>query len=253
MTVAVHRRWWAPLLTLLTCLAVVSFDVLASYQASLTLALLIFTLSALVFSWLPSTLAATLFMLGAVVASLAPPEVIFSGFHSSALWLVFGSMLISHALVRTGIDKRIARTFDYLPHRTYGGALLSVMAVGMALLLIIPSAFSRVVLIIPIAAAFSQRLGFQRGDVGFNGIVTMAVCSTYLTSFSVLTTGYPDLIVAGITENLFGLDLNYGKWLIYNFPIFGVLRLGLVFLAIYWMFPARLDHGPGVKNTEISP
>lgn len=250
-----RRGQMAALLTLLVCAAVILVDPLGSLSASMTLALVIFTLSALLLAWLPPTLAATLFLLGAVSAQLAPPGVVFSGFHSSALWLVMGSMLISTALVRSGIDQRIAALFDALPSNNYAQTLFTTLLIGLALLLIVPSAFSRVVLIIPLAAAFAERQGLTQGSRGFNGIVIMAVCSTYLTSFSVLTTGYPNLVITGIVENLFAMHLSYANWFAMNFPVFGLLRLAIIFAVIYLLFPARLPEEPektaAVKASDL--
>lgn len=245
-----RRGQLAGALTLLVCTAVIVLDVLGNLSSSITLALVIFTLSALLLAWLPPTVAATLFLLGAVTAELAPARVVFSGFHSAALWLVMGSMLISTALVRSGIDNRIAALFDALPSNNYAQTLITTMLIGLALLMIVPSAFSRVVLIIPIAAAFAERQGFSQGSRGFNGIVIIAVCSTYLTSFSVLTTSYPNLVIAGIVESLFAIHLSYVNWIAMNFPVFGLLRLALIFCVIYLLFPAILPEQRGSPDAH---
>lgn len=235
------------LTTIGLCAMVIGFDLLGDRSASMTLALVIFTLSALLLAWIPPTLAATLFLLGAVIANLAPASVVFSGFHSSAVWLVMGSMLISAALVRSGIDQKIARLFDALPTATYAQTLFTTMLIGLALLVVVPSAFSRVVLIIPLAAAFAERQGLVHGSRGFNGVVVIAVCSTYLTSFSILTTGYPNLVITGIVENLFAVQISFGHWFAMNFLVFGLLRLGLIFLVVYILFPAQLP-----KNRDLN-
>jgi len=245
------RRHLAAILTLMLCAAVIGFDVLGNVSASITLALIMFTLSALLLMWLPPTLAATLFLLIAVSAQLAPASVVFSGFHSSALWLVMGSMLISTALVRSGIDQRIAALFDAFPSNNFAQVLLTTLLIGLVLLLVVPSAFSRVVLIIPLAAAFAERQGLAPGSRGFNGIVIMAVCSTYLTSFSVLTTGYPNLVIAAIVENLFALELSYANWFVMNFLVFGLLRLAVIYAVIYWLFAIRLPNSKANLVPEI--
>lgn len=50
----------------------------------------------------------SLFVL-AVVLEIAPPRVIFAGFASSALWLVFGGLVIGAAVQTTGLGRRLAR------------------------------------------------------------------------------------------------------------------------------------------------
>jgi di/tricarboxylate transporter len=49
-----------------------------------------------------------LFFLLATLLSIAPPSVVFSGFQSSAFWLVFGGLVIGVALDSTGLGARIA-------------------------------------------------------------------------------------------------------------------------------------------------
>jgi hypothetical protein len=50
----------------------------------------------------------TLFLL-ATVLEVAPPRVVFAGFASSALWLVFGGLVIGNAVQATGLGRRLAR------------------------------------------------------------------------------------------------------------------------------------------------
>lgn len=215
-------------------------------RASLSFSLIILTLGGLLLAWVPASMATVLFMLVAVASALAPPEIVFAGFHSSALWLVVGGMLISHALTTSGIDRRLADLLDALPGGSYPRALFAAMLLGAALVVLMPSAIGRVVIVLPIAAAFAMRLGFARGDSGYNGIVAVAVCATVLPAFSILPANYPNLVIAGIAENLFDLHISYGEWLLMHFPVFGALKLAMVIVACYLLFPARL---PAVGRT----
>jgi hypothetical protein len=44
-----------------------------------------------------------------MLAHIAPADVVFSGFHSTAFWLVFGGLVIGLGVKRTGLAERLAR------------------------------------------------------------------------------------------------------------------------------------------------
>jgi di/tricarboxylate transporter len=246
-------RVGASLAIALLAVAVAATNMLNDSAASITFCLILLTLSAFLFSWIPAPLAATLFMLIAAAVPLAPPELVFSGFHSSALWLVVGGMLLSHALARTGMDQRMAALLNAFPGGTYQRALVSVMSLGAALIVIMPSVLGRVVIILPLASAFAARLGFKRGDRGFNGILCAAVGATFLPAFGVLPANYPNLVLTGIAETLFDLKIMYAQWLLMNLPVFGVLKLLLVFVLACWLFPARLPAPSSEPALSMKP
>ncbi len=66
---------------------------------------------------IPEYLTAILFFLLAIMLDLAPLQVVLSGFASTALWLVFGGLVIGVAVARSGLGERVART---LAARSFG-------------------------------------------------------------------------------------------------------------------------------------
>ncbi|MBD3707132.1 anion permease [Enterobacter hormaechei] len=54
-------------------------------------------------SLLPEFITALLFFTAAMAARIAPPEVIFGGFASSAFWLVFSGFVLGVAIRKTGL------------------------------------------------------------------------------------------------------------------------------------------------------
>ena len=61
-------------------------------------------------SLLPEFMTALLFFAAAMIAKIAPPEVIFGGFASSAFWLVFSGFVLGIAIRKTGLADRAARS-----------------------------------------------------------------------------------------------------------------------------------------------
>jgi len=65
---------------------------------------------------LPEHITGILFMLLAVLLRVASPAVIFAGFTTSTLWLVFGGLFIAEAVQATGLGKRLAGLLLYIAH-----------------------------------------------------------------------------------------------------------------------------------------
>src|SRR3712207_2452243 len=73
--------------------------------------LVLFTVGLWATGAIPEVVTAIAFFLIAMLFEVAPPPVVFSGFFSTALWLVFGGLFIGAAVTRTGVGERIAHTF----------------------------------------------------------------------------------------------------------------------------------------------
>ncbi len=71
----------------------------------------------------PEVLTAIAFFLLAMLFEVAPAAVVFSGFASTALWLVFGGLFIGIAVQRTGLGDVLARSFL----RAFGADYLTVL------------------------------------------------------------------------------------------------------------------------------
>ena len=57
----------------------------------------------------PSYFGSLIFLFTAVVLAVAPPKVVFSGFHAGAMWLVFGGLVFGLGVKQTGLDTRLVR------------------------------------------------------------------------------------------------------------------------------------------------
>lgn len=108
---------------------------------------------------LPEYLVALLFFAAVMVLQLAPAAVTFSGFASSAFWLVLSGFSVGTAIRSTGLADRLANRL--LPHlagswlRLVGG----VVAISYALAFVMPSNMGRITLLMPIVMALADRAG----------------------------------------------------------------------------------------------
>ena len=63
-------------------------------------------------SLLPEFITSLLFFAAAMMAKIAPPEVIFGGFASSAFWLVFSGFVLGIVIRKTGLADRAAQALS---------------------------------------------------------------------------------------------------------------------------------------------
>src|SRR5262245_10643355 len=123
---------------------------------------------------LPEFMTALIFFLIAMVLHIAPPTAVFTGFSSTAWWLVFGGMIVGAAVEKTGLGKRLARAVFGRLGASYPQAVAAVAFAAVGLGFLMPSTMGRVVLLMPIVLALCDRLGFAPGSRGRLGLAMTA-------------------------------------------------------------------------------
>lgn len=181
---------------------------------------------------LPPHVTSFLFFVLALVLHVAPPVVVFAGFHAGAIWLVFGGVVLGLALHRTGLATRIAeavlRHFGASRTRLIFG--IAMTAFGFAF--VMPSAMSRVVLLVPIVTALADRAGYLPGTRGRDGMVIAATFATVVAPMGILPATVPNLVMTGLIESIYHITLKYGPFLLLNLTVAGTLALiGIIVLA----------------------
>jgi len=185
---------------------------------------------------LPPHLASLLFFLLAVVLGVAAPPVVFSGFHSGGVWLIFGGMVLGLAILRTGLGARIAEAVLRHVGHSHNRIILGIAAASFGLAFLMPSAMSRVVLLVPIVVALAERLGYQAGSPGRDGMVLMAAFATVMAPMGLLPATVPNVVMAGLIESIYGVTLQYGRYLVLNLTVAGPLAFIASTLLVMAMF-----------------
>ncbi|MET4698887.1 di/tricarboxylate transporter [Constrictibacter sp. MBR-5] len=183
---------------------------------------------------IPEVLTAIIFFLIAMLFAVAPPEVVFSGFASAALWLVFGGLFIGAAVQRTGLGESLAQMLVGRIGRSYLTVLIGLALGCIGLSFLMPSVMGRVLLLVPIVVALSDRLGYGTGSRGRAGLVMVTLLATYMPSCAILPSNVPNMVLAGAAETNYGLTLTYGRYFLLHFPVMGALRTVLI-VALAWL------------------
>lgn len=187
-------------------------------------------------------LTALVFFLLALVAGVAPPEVVLSGFYSEALWLIFAGLIVGVAVARSGLAERLAAMLGSRTGTRYSGVIGIVVLIGIVLTFAMPSSMGRVVMLMPIALALAERLGYASGSQGRTGIALAAVLGAYLPSAGVLPSNLPNIVLTASAEQLYGIRLSYAEYLLLAFPTLGILKAAAIVALISSLYaeaPAR--------------
>lgn len=190
-------------------------------------------------SLLPEFITALLFFAVAMIAKIAPPEVIFGGFASSAFWLVFSGFVLGVAIRKTGLADRAARALSAKLTDSWLLMVASVVLLSYALAFVMPSNMGRIALLMPIVAAMAARAGIPDGSRAWCGLALAVGFGTFQLSATILPANVPNLVMSGAAEGAYGIHLNYVPYLLLHTPVLGILK-GLILIGlICWLFPGK--------------
>ena len=203
-----------------------------------TAGLVVFTIGLWATQALPEHVTGLLFLLSAVLAQVVPANVVFSGFTSATLWLVLGGLIIAEAVRSTGLGERLALALLGRFLQSYPRLVAAVVVVATLLCFVMPATLGRVLLLLPIVAAIAQRIGFERGSTGYMGLLLAAMVATFQVGTGVLPANAPNLALAGAAESLYGIHINYGEYLLVQFPVLGLMKMAVIVAVTWRIFPA---------------
>ena len=216
-------------------------------------ALVVFAIGFWATGALPEHLTALLFVLLAIISKVAPVRVVLSGFYSSAVWLVFGGIVLAGAVQKTGLGRRIAQWLLGSMVTPYLGVISGIVLLAMLFAFFIPSTIGRVVLLIPVVTTMADRLGFTQGSPGRDGMVMAAILACYVPSCAVLPANVPNMVAAGAAESLYDLHFSYGYYLKLHFPVIGLMKGAAIIILTCLLFPARPHAAPSQPPKTVAP
>ncbi|EKS3344475.1 anion permease [Salmonella enterica] len=188
-------------------------------------------------SLLPEFITALLFFTVAMAAKIAPPDMIFGGFASSAFWLVFSGFVLGIAIRKTGLADRAARALSAKLTDSWLLMVSSVVLLSYALAFVMPSNMGRIALLMPIVAAMAKRAGIADGTRAWYGLALAVGFGTFQLSATILPANVPNLVMSGAAEGSYGIHLNYVPYLLLHTPILAWLKDAVLIALICWLFP----------------
>jgi len=182
---------------------------------------------------LAEALTGLIFVLGIVLVAGIAPGVAFSGYTTTAFWLVFAGAVISASANRTGLSAWLGGLLAGRlgPATGYTARIAGVVIFASALALVLPSTMARVAILVPLVLAMCDATGFGPGSRGRTGLVLAAAVGTYVVPITFLPANVPNMVLAGSLEAIHGVSLSFGSYLVLHFPVIGLVK-GVALVAI---------------------
>ncbi len=193
----------------------------------------------------PEVVTALLFFALAMLLGLGAPAVVFSGFASSAFWLVLSGMVVGQAMTETGLGARLARSLSGRLSGSYARFIAGLVALSFLLSFVMPSNLGRIALLVPVVLALCDGFGLAPGRPGRVGAVLAVGIATPVLSAAILPANVPNLVMAGTAEGRYGLHLAYLPYLWLHAPVLALVKGALLAWLAVRLFPDRLEaRGP---------
>ncbi len=189
--------------------------------------------------------------LTALALSVVPREVVFSGFMTGGFWLLVSGIILGSAITTTGVATRISERLIALSGASYPRAILIIAAAGLFLGVLIPSTMPRIIIMIPIATAFADRLSLAPDGRGAIGLVATAATATLLPTYAILTANLPTIVQVGAMDQLYGVHSTYSGYLLQQAPL-NIFRF-VILVALMVGFTRQPVTLPNTPNSEPSP
>lgn len=161
-----------------------------------------------------------------------------SSLGNEIIWLIITMLILSFAVQKTNLDKRLALFLITFSQGKIIYIYLTLIILSFMLTFIIPTAMGRVTVLIPIALGFINEFK-QQIDTNFSkAIILIITFSPYIATLSVLTGAGGSIYSISLFKSMIGYDWTYLHWLIVMLPISFILLIALWFLIIF-LFPSR--------------
>ncbi|MFW5833809.1 MAG: SLC13 family permease, partial [Pseudomonadota bacterium] len=200
-------------------------------------------------SILPEDLTGLAFFAAAMILAVAPAEAVFSGFAATAVWLVFGGLVIGAAAAKTGLDRAVAAPFRPRYRQSYARCVALTLLLATALAFLVPATMTRVLLLVPIVSALAQDLGYPKGSSGHAGLAVAAIFGSHFPAMVILPATVPTVALVGAADAFLNLPVTYGAFLWTHGPVLGLGKALLLFFVILQLFPADAP-SPAVAAAE---
>ena len=197
------------------------------------------------------------FLLGTAPNMLNPSKVLgtsgalkmaLSGFSSPALALVGAALFIAAAMMKTGLDRRIALfILSKIGART-NRVLAGVIIVGFVLSFFVPSTTARVSCMVPIVLGIISAFGVPLKS-RFSAVMMIAIAQAdSIWNVGIKTAAAQNMIAIGFIEKQLGTTASWLDWFIAAAP-FAIIMSVILYFVLLKLIPPEMDEVPGGQET----
>lgn len=205
------------------------------------------TMVGLITQPLPGSAMVLLGISAVALLGLAPVGTALAGYSDPVVWLVLAAFMISRAMIKTGLGRRIAFHFIRKLGNTSLGLAYALGFSEMALGSIIPSTGARSGgVIFPIAKSIAEAYESYPGESArkLGAFLMLFLYNTNVIVCAMFLTGQAsNALIASFASNTTHVDMSYTRWLIGGI-IPGLMSFALAPMLVYKLCPPEIKRTP---------
>jgi len=207
------------------------------------------TISAILFNLMPIIAASVIGLSFSVLSGVIEPSKAYAGFSESFILLIVAAFLVSHAIHKSGLGKRVSlHIIKKFGHSTLGLGY-SLVATDILIAPAFPSNTARSGVLYPIVYGLAHDCGSKIGDgtekKAGSYLMMTSMAGLTISSGLWLTAMAVNPIGAKIAESM-GISISFGQWVLY-----ALLPSLAAFIIIPWLL--YTIYPPQLKDTPNAP
>jgi solute carrier family 13 (sodium-dependent dicarboxylate transporter), member 2/3/5 len=176
---------------------------------------------------------------GALMGTTKGLTIALGGFSNTAFALVGGAVFIAAAMMKTGLDKRIALFVLSKIGTTANRIIAGVIIVGFVLSFFVPSTTARVSCLVPIVMGIIIALGIDKKS-RFAAVMMIATAQAdSIWNVGIKTAAAQNMVAVGFIKSQLGVNLSWMNWFIAAAPFAAIMSVVLYFVMIKVMPPEK--------------
>lgn len=177
-------------------------------------------------------------------------KIALSGYATPAWALVAAAMFISVAMMKTGLDKRIAMLVLSRVGTKISSIYLGIIVTGFILAFFVPSATARLACLVPIILGITESLGINKKSRLAVLLMVGATQADTLWNIMVQTAAAQNLITVGFINTQLHTQIPWFTWLLAAAPFSLIMIVIYFFLSMYLLKPEKLDMTNGLERIK---
>jgi DASS family divalent anion:Na+ symporter len=189
-------------------------------------------------------------LLSWLVLDVVPPDIALSGFSKSSWFFALSALGMGAAVNKSGVLHRIATNCLRCLTPNYKLYNWTLGAFGLFITPLVPEVKARILLVVPLAKALSERIGFSPRSDGAAGMSLSTYSGSSQMTFMFLTGSTYCLIGWSVLPEAAKAEFDWSNWVLAALPAGIVFFIALI-ISILAFFPiGEADKANFVSQTE---
>ena len=222
----------------------------SGFQVKVAVAMVVFVVGCFLTEAIPLPMVAFCIGIIGVLAGIFTRKTVAPTFWSDATWFIMGSLMFAVAFVKTGVDRRIAMMMFGRLKKPSVKWITFIIILIIAPLTMFMSDHALAAMFLPIGILLyttaTSAAGNDDPELGKMLMITIAMACNLGGSLAP-SGAARNIIMMSYTEDMFGINIGFGQWMIYCVP-FLLAVVPITWFVINWRFkPKTVDLGPAIR------